>query len=255
MTRTGSPRSAETTRHRIGDLTVVAHRRGARDTEAGAPVFVLVHGIAVSSRYFQPTTDELALRGTVYALDMPGYGLSPHPGRDVSIADHAAALHGFLLAAGLHDPVIVGHSMGSQIVSRLAVDFPEDSDRLVLIAPTMPANERTLFRGAWRLLVDSRLNPIRADLVIASDYLFRCGIPYFMKQQRHLFADVVEDRLPLISAQTLVINGDRDLVVPVAWARRVAQAIPGARLELVSGPHVVMFSDPVRLADLIAGHA
>lgn len=262
MTRTSPGRpTAETTvttRHQVGDLTVVAHRlpfRSSADAPADVPVFVLVHGIAVSSRYYQPTADALSRRGTVYVVDLPGYGQSPTPKRDVSIADHAAALNGFLTDLGVDNPTIVGHSMGSQIVSRLVVDFPTATDRIVLMAPTMPANERTLFRGAWRLLVDARLNPIRADIVILNDYLFRCGIPYFMKQQRHLFSDRIELRLAEVAARTLVINGDRDLVVPVSWARRIADGLPDGRLEIVSGPHVIMFTDPERIAELVAGHA
>ncbi len=38
------------------------------------PAFVLVHGIGVSSRYFHPVAAFLAEHGTVYAIDLPGYG-------------------------------------------------------------------------------------------------------------------------------------------------------------------------------------
>lgn len=243
-----------TSRRAFGSLSMVVKRFPRRDDRDG-PVFVLVHGIGVSSRYYHPAAAELARRGTVYLVDLPGYGSAPDPRQDVSIADHAAVLGRFLETAGLVDPVIVGHSMGSQIVSQLALTAPHVAGRIVLMAPTMPAGERSLWRGLWRLIVDGMRNPVGANLIVVSDYLFRCGLPYFLRQSRHLFGDRIEDRLAGIRASTLVLNGDRDLVVPPDWARFVAEGIPGARLELVRGPHLIMYSDPVGIAAAITEHA
>jgi pimeloyl-ACP methyl ester carboxylesterase len=236
------------------DLSVVV-TRFPRISDGDGPAFVLVHGIGVSSRYFHPLATELAKRGAVYLVDLPGYGAAPDPRRDVSIADHAGVLARVLDDSGLVNPVLVGHSMGSQVVSRLVVDSPEITDRLVLLAPTMPAWERTFFRGAWRLIVDGARNPVRANLIIGWDYFVRCGMPYFFRQLPHLFGDRLEDRLDAIGAKTLVITGDKDLVVPAEWARFISDGIPDSRYETVEGPHVIMYTDPVRIAALVAEHA
>jgi pimeloyl-ACP methyl ester carboxylesterase len=241
-----------TSRRAFDDLTVVVERfPGA----AEGPAFVLVHGIGVSSRYFHPAAAELAKLGAVYLVDLPGYGAAPDPRRDVSIADHAGVLARVLTDSELRNPVLVGHSMGSQVVSRLAVDSPEVTDRIVLLAPTMPVGERSFFRAAWRLIVDGARNPVRANLIIGWDYFVRCGMPYFFRQLPHLFGDRIEERLPGIRAKTLVLTGDKDLVVPRPWAQFVARSVPGARFATVEGPHVIMYSDPVRVAALIAEHA
>lgn len=267
LRRAMSPRGEqEYRRHRVGpaefftsrrafdDLTVVV-KRFPRVAEGDGPAFVLVHGIGVSSRYFHPAAAELAKAGAVYLVDLPGYGAAPDPRRDVSIADHAGVLARVLEDSGLVNPVLVGHSMGSQVVSRLAVDSPEVTDRIVLLAPTMPADERRLWPAALRLLVDGARNPLRANLIIGWDYFVRCGMPYFFRQVRHLFGDRIEDRLAGIRAKTLVLIGDKDLVVPERWARFVAESIPGARFETVKGPHVIMYSDPVHVAAFIVEHA
>jgi len=247
-----SRRGYEASRKAFDDLTVTVKRYPGA---APGPSFVLVHGIGVSSRYFHPAALELAKHGTVYVVDLPGYGSAPDPKRDVSIADHAGVLARVLEDSSLVNPVLVGHSMGAQVVSRLAVDSPDVTDRLVLLAPTMPIGERNLWQGATRLIADGVRNPLRANLVIGWDYFVRCGLPYFFRQLPHLFDDRIEERLPRIAARTLVLCGDRDLVVRPAWARFVADGIPGARLQLVRGPHVIMYSDPVRVAALIAEHA
>jgi pimeloyl-ACP methyl ester carboxylesterase len=237
-------------------LTIVV-TRAEGTPPPGSPTFVLVHGIAVSSRYFAPTTAELVKLGTVYLVDLPGYGAAPKAakGRDVTISDHANVLASWLAASGLENPVVVGHSMGAQVVSRLAVDHPELTNRIVLMSPTMPAGERSLLTGGWLLAIDSVRNPPSADAVIMADYLFRCGIPYFFRQTKHLFGDHIEDRLAEVRAKTLVICGDKDLIVPRSWSQRVAEEIPDARLEIVSGPHVIMYHEPAHLAAVIAGHA
>lgn len=45
----------------------------------------------------------------------------------------------------------------------------------------------------------------------------------------------VESRLAEIKAETLVISGDRDTVVPTENSRNLAAAIPGSRLEIIKG--------------------
>ena len=248
------PASFFTSRRAFDDLTVVV-KRFPRIADGDGPAFVLVHGIGVSSRYYHPAAAELAKVGAVYLVDLPGYGAAPDPRRDVSIADHAAVLARVLEDSGLVNPVLVGHSMGAQVVSRLAVDSPRVTDRIVLLAPTMPADERRLWPAALRLLADGTRNPLRANLIIGWDYFVRCGMPYFFRQLPHLFGDRIEDRLAGIRAKTLVLIGDRDLVVPERWAHFVAESTPGARFETVRGPHVIMYSDPVRVAGFIAEHA
>ncbi len=231
-------------------------RRYPTSTEHG-PVFVLVHGIGVSSRYFQPAAAELAQHGEVYLVDLPGYGSAPKPrrGREVSIADHAAVLANVLRESGLVDPVLVGHSMGSQVVSRLAVDSPEVSGRIVLMAPTLYPGYRTLGAAVRRLLADIWREPLRVKAIAAVDYLVRCGIPYFLRQVPHLLGDRIEERLGDIRARTLVMRGDEDVIVPVEWSRRPAALVPRGSSVEAAAPHGVMSPARGSVAAAIAAHA
>jgi pimeloyl-ACP methyl ester carboxylesterase len=265
---TSRPESEYKTRHQgdaifytrrilYDDLAVVIRRfplvTGA--PKGGRP-FVLVHGIGVSSRYYHPTAAELAKLGTVFLVDLPGYGSAPDPHRDVSIVDHAGVLAKFLAAEGIDRPILVGHSMGTQVVSRLAFDYPNVTDRLVLIAPTMDPDARRFFTAAARLMRDSILHePAAVKALNLVDYLFRCGIPYFLRQVPHLLDDRIEDRLPELDVKALVMRGEKDVISPEGWSRRVAGLMKDADYATVPGPHVVMFTDPPRVAELIAGVA
>lgn len=212
--------------------------------------YVLVHGIGVSARYFQPLAVELARTGRVWLIDLPGYGSAPDPERDVSIVDHSEVLFDAITEAGIENPVIVGHSMGCQVVSELAVRHPEASDSIVLLAPTIERGKRSLLTQALRLSLDMLLEPPRANWVVLTDYVFRCGIPYYLRQLPHLLGDEIEQRMPRLTARTLIVTGDRDRVVPVHWARELVALAPNASLAVVEGPHVIMFTDP----DAIARH-
>lgn len=264
--RTDEPRHGERPRKRRGvtfysstpryDDLAVAIKRFPRAAAApdGRP-FVLVHGIGVSSRYFHPLAEELAKSGEVFLVDLAGYGSAPNPRRDVSIALHADVLCTFLERDGITNPVLVGHSMGTQVVSQLAFDHPEISDRLVLIAPTIYPPERSLARQALNLAKDMLRESPASNLIILTDYFVRCGIPYYLAQARHLFSDHIENRLPQIETSTLVVRGDSDPIVPRVWAEAVAELMPNATFAEVDGPHVVMHSDPLTTARLIVRHA
>lgn len=245
-----------TSRLLFDDLAVVIKEfAAAREVAVDAPPFVLVHGIGVSSRYFHPVAAQLNRFGRVYLVDLPGYGAAPNPRRDVGITDHARVLALFLRQAGIVNSILVGHSMGSQVVTQLTLDYPGLSDRLVLMAPTMDRRARTLPRAAFRLGLDMFREPLRSNFVVLSDYFIRCGIPYYLRQLPHLLQDRPEERLPLITAKTLVLRGDRDLVCPEDWARELTALLPNGSFSTVEGPHVVMFTDPVTVAERIAEHA
>jgi len=139
------------------DLAVVIERFPGR--AATSRCFVLVHGIGVSSRYFHPLATELANSGEVFLIDLAGYGAVPNPKRDVPIQLHADVLGNLLQRAGVENPVLVGHSMGTQVVSQLASDAPQSSDRLVLIAPTVNPPDR-------RFSTEGRLTSIEARTLV-----------------------------------------------------------------------------------------
>ena len=62
-------------------MVVDAHGQVTRGAASGArPAIVMVHGIGTSHRYFSRLHRELESNGTVYPLDLPGFGGSPKAG-------------------------------------------------------------------------------------------------------------------------------------------------------------------------------
>jgi pimeloyl-ACP methyl ester carboxylesterase len=245
--RTVRGRRYFTSRQQHDDLTIVVERFPGPD-EIPARTYVLVHGIGVSSRYFHPLAAELSRSGRVFLVDLPGYGAAPDPRRDVTLDDHAAALAGFLREVDLRSPVIVGHSMGTQVVSVLAARHPDVTDTVVMLAPTMVPTARTPWRAIGHLLLDGTREPPAVWAISVVDYVVRCGLPYLVRQMPHMLRDRMEDRVAAHGARTLVINGDRDPIVPSAWAAELSRAHPHGEFREVRGPHVIMHTDPVMIA-------
>ena len=102
-----------------------------------APTVVLVHGVAVSSRYLVPLAEALAPRARVFVPDLPGYGRSDRPaGRDLTVPELADALLDWLDRVGLDRPHLLGNSFGCQVIADLAARHPDRVDRIVLQGPT-----------------------------------------------------------------------------------------------------------------------
>jgi pimeloyl-ACP methyl ester carboxylesterase len=239
-------------RQRHEELTIIVERfPGSQVVPVGGGTprsYVLVHGIGVSSRYFRPLAVELAKTGAVYLVDLPGYGAAPNPRREVTLTDHAAVIASFLRETNLVNPVIVGHSMGTQIVSLLAAKHPDVTDRIVVLAPTMEPTARTPGRAIGRLLHDSTREPPIVFWIAITDYLVRCGLPYLLRQMPHMLTDRIEDRVGTNHANTLVINGDRDPIAPTPWVRELGKDDARTTFRQVHGPHVIMHTDPVMIA-------
>jgi pimeloyl-ACP methyl ester carboxylesterase len=103
-----------------GHLVSVRHWRGP---DPGSAAVVLVHGI-VSGRYLLPTGRVLARRYRVLAPDLPGFGQSWRPARSRDIDEQADVVAEVIENAGVDEPTVVGHSVGSQVAVSLAVRHP-----------------------------------------------------------------------------------------------------------------------------------
>lgn len=99
-----------------GDLYVRVSTVG----DAGERPFLLVPGIGVSSDYFERLAPVLNRFGPVHALDLPGFAGVPHPGKALTIRQYADLVGAVIDDLALNDPIVVGHSMGTQMVVDLA---------------------------------------------------------------------------------------------------------------------------------------
>ena len=237
--------------------------------ETGSSV-ILLHGggldcAALTYRY---AIAPLARDHRVFAPDLPGYGRTDKPKVDYTIDYYVAFLDRFMDILGLERASLVGLSMGGGIALGFTLSHPDRVDRLVLVdayglggeAPwpflsylyvhipglselTLRLTMRSRTVMKWSLRANTLGNPEAAtdDLV---EEIRRLAHPdsarafaSFQKSElgwtglRTNFAD----RLSEIAVPTLIVHGEMDRLVPVAWARRAHERIHGSRLVILPG--------------------
>lgn len=216
-------------------------------TRAGdpdAPALVLVHGIGMSGRYFRPLVDVLARDSHVLAVDLPGFGASERPREVLDIAGLADVVAGLVGGLALRAPVLVGHSMGCQVVTEVLAAHAGVAAGGVLIGPVVDDDARSATRQGLRLLRDGRHEPMRVNALITADYL-RAGPRRYLATLPHMLGYRIHDRIGLVTDPVLVVRGANDPIAPSSWVRRLADAAPrGTAAEVPDAGHVAMYSHP-----------
>lgn len=226
-------------------------RQGAVGQGGDAPAVVLVHGSVISSSYMAPTARMLAPSCCVYAPDLPGFGWSFRPPRALDVPGMAGALAAWMDAIGLPEAVLIGNSLGCQVVAELAVRFPSRVTRAVLVAPTIDPSARTFPRQLARWLMDCPLEHPSLGLLLLRDCLLS-GPFRLVPTIRHMLRDRIEEKLPRMGAPTLVVRGGRDPIVPQRWAEEAAGMLPDGRLVVLpGGAHCLNYSSPERLVRVV----
>lgn len=185
------------------------------------PDFVLVHGIGVSSRYFVPLAEELSRTGDVYLIDLPGFARLPRPRTPLTIAGFAAALDAIVGQLALDQPVLVGHSMGAQVVTELLAGGENighfvDEAGAVLIGPPVNHRERRLLPLVWRFLQSSRHEPSAIRRIAVAAYL-STGPEWFFSVLPHMMNYPIEERIRQVPCPVTILRGEYDAVAPQPW--------------------------------------
>src|SRR5690348_12790329 len=121
---------------------------------ASAPTVVLVHGLAVSSGYMVPTALRLAPYYHVCAPDLPGFGKSAKPSHILNVPELADALASWMEVMQLPPAVLLGNSLGCQIIVDFALRYPERITHAVLVGPAIDQRAHTVHQQAFRLALD-----------------------------------------------------------------------------------------------------
>ena len=278
-------RSVHDAELRLQHRVVHGYRRAYRVAGEG-PALVLIHGIGDSSATWADLIPDLARSHTVIAPDLLGHGSSDKPRADYSVAAYANGVRDLLTTLDIESATLVGHSLGGGVAMQFAYQFPERTERLILVSAggvggeVNPVLRAVSLPGAHLMLSALRLPGMRLQVGI------------FLRLMRLLDTDLGQDApelLNLVDAlpdatsrsafirtlravvdwrgqavtmldrcyltegmPTMLLWGDRDSVVPVRHAHGAHAAMPGSRLEIlpVEG-HFPFRTDPARFVGLL----
>ena len=207
------------------------------------PPVVLVHGLGVSSRYMVPLALALAPSYRVFAPDLPGFGQSERPPSVPGVRALAFWLKAWMEVVGVRDAVVIGNSMGCQIIAELADIEPATIRAAALLGPTMDDSAGAVAH-VLRLLQDQFHEPLPLVPLQAFDYLkngpLRTALT-FRQALRHKMAE----RIACLTAPTLIMRGTSDPIVSQQWVERLAARLPNGRLITVrDAGHAVNYNSP-----------
>jgi pimeloyl-ACP methyl ester carboxylesterase len=228
-------------------------RTTAPDADEATPTFVMVHGIGVSHRYFGPLRDAIRTTGDTLTFDLPGFGASPKPDRPWSVEDYAAFIGRILDEVGLTNVVLIGHSMGAQFVTELAVSRPALVSHVVLIGPVTDPRRATAVQQGLALARDSFKEPMSGNVVIFADYL-RAGPRWYLTMLAPMLDYRTDLAIRRVAVPVLVIRGGKDPVASPGWCSVLAsEASEGSLVEIRKRRHLVQYSAPTETARAITG--
>jgi len=235
-----------------------------------APPVILMHGFIYSLESFDAWAHALKADYRVIRFDLLGHGLSgPDPQQRYSPEERAEFLGAVMDALGVERAIIGGNSLGGLAAWRFAAASPDRVGALILIspggypangvgdAPLSPPPPMALFLktapdvGVAYALGniygdDSKVTPEKIKLV--GDMMREQGNgDAFVQSIEEFSLPDPEPLLRSITAPTLILWGGDDIVIPVENGRRMAAAIPDARLIVYDGVgHVAQEEAPER---------
>lgn len=244
---------------------------------AGEPL-LLLNGIAMSAASWEPIAAPLAARFRVIRCDLRGQLLSPgEPPPDLE--GHLADVVGLLDRLEVERTHLVATSFGAAVAALLAARHPDRVRSLVTVASATGFTEGmadevarwregalAAVRGGDRGVLSDVLEPVaysaawlaahRAERALRRQQIAALPERWFTDLAALLATAggaSVAAELPSIRCPTLVVAAGDDAFIPRERCRAIAEAIPGARFEVVEGAgHAVVVERPEELVRRIA---
>ncbi|HEV3000456.1 MAG TPA: alpha/beta hydrolase [Solirubrobacteraceae bacterium] len=254
--------------------------RAVNYVELGSgPPILFVHGLGGCWQNWLENLLAFAGDHRVVAVDLPGFGFSEMPREKISISGYGVFVDRFCEEVGIDAATFVGNSMGGFVSAECAIKFPHRVERLVLVAAAGIStgnfrSERLLKamyvgesvaqwvtarvvgrsrelagrprgRQAIMWFVTPRAAGLSPELVI--EQARGAGKPGFLQALDALTDYPIRDRLGEVRAPTLVVWGEKDLLVPVEDAEVFHELVPDSRLVVYEDTgHVPMLERPER---------
>lgn len=259
------------------------HIREFGEARVGEPAILMIHGLAGQlSHYTYGVVGRLAERHRIVVVDRPGSGYSTRaPDTSADLSAQAASMAALIRTLGPGQAFVVGHSLGGAVALTLALEHPRQVAGLALLAPLthMRDDVPPVFKGlaiespfvrklvAWTLAIPASVKNSAATLeavfgpeAVPRDFATKGGGLLSLRPSTFLSASAdmqaLPAHLPLVQARygelrlpVHVLYGKDDRILDwKANGQALVDKVPGAKLELVEGGHML----PVTQAALSA---
>jgi pimeloyl-ACP methyl ester carboxylesterase len=232
----------------------------------GIPVIAL-HGVTDSWRSFEPVLPHLAGTLRVFALSQRGHGGTEATASGYALTDFADDVVAFLDAQRLEQAIIVGHSMGSAVALRLAIEQPRRVAALALLGAFAGFRGNRELEAFWQNDLSQLVDPVGYEFArdfqastlaqpvpaaffeIVMQECLKCPARVWGAAFSGMFADSFVEQLAAVTAPTLLLWGRHDAFSHRKDQQRLLAGIAGSRLvEYADAGHALHWEEPARVA-------
>ena len=253
----------------MGRVITTGHAAiGVDEAGSGDAVPILfLHGVGSDKSVWTPQLAHFGATRRAVAFDYPGYGESDPAQTGTTRDDFAAAILGAMDTLSIESAHVCGLSLGGVIAIAMHHAAPERAKSLILadsfaVHPDGAAiHERAT--KASRALTMKQLAEQRTPVILAAGAsqeihdevcrtMARIDPDAFRIGSEAVWLADQRERVAGIHVPTLVVVGDQDKVTPLALSEELAAAIPGARLQIISGAgHLTNLEMPDRFNAIV----
>ncbi len=250
---------------RVGNLDIHYFTGGK-----GEPLVVVHGGTGGGAKEWLENMTELCQHFTIYAPDLPGFGLSQPISGDHGVNEFVEFLDDFTSCVGLESFYLAGHSIGGGIVLRYAVKSWHKVKKLVIINGMGVGKEIALWVRLMSLSALCRSVGVaaatfmrsvaKAVTAVYAPFRFMNPLPIAMVllgASMTIFrqeAAVLVPQLAALMIPTLLVWGAKDNIVPVSNAYAAAKLVPGCQVHVFEdGGHSVYRHKVKEFAHLLTG--
>jgi len=231
---------------------------------------VLIHGLGASAERWEKVIPLFAKHFRVIIPDLIGFGYSDKPLADYTLDFFSSFLEKFFAAANIQHLILIGSSLGGQIVAEYTADHPQNVEKLILVSPSGVMKKSTPALDAYIMaaLYPNEQNAKNAfelmessgkyiDEKIINGFIERMKLPNaklaFMSTLLGLKnAKVITLKLQSMVTPTLIIWGANDPVIPIQHADEFIASIKDCRfLRMDNCGHTPYVQDPNSFASLV----
>lgn len=267
---------------------IAYHDSGAGHSETAAekPVLFFVHGLGLNHLFWKYAVQHLQAGYRCIAIDLPGHGESWEARGNFSMSFYASTLRSFIEEMKLKDITLIGHSMGGQISVIAALQLQAVIDKLILVCPAgiekfteeegakIIAGAEFLYKsqGDISQIVNTyaqhfsmhaeRVRELADDHILQSTERAALFNEMVIASVKGMLNEPVSAFLPHLHQPTLVIYGEKDLLIPNRWVHPTMtifdveelakKKIVHARTKMVPlCGHYLPFEQPAVFGDLV----
>jgi len=224
--------------------------------KSGATPVLMIQGLGASKNAWNLQRIAMATRFRIISFDNRGAGRSDKPTEPFTLEQMADDALAVLDAAGIETAHVVGASMGGVISQIVAVKYPHRVRSLTLVCTACRNHPwRQELLQSWAKTAEEKgmieVGKEAAQWVM-SPRSFRRLVPAFTwmgplaaLRPRHSFVSQIDailntredlvDQLSTITAPTMVIVGNQDILTPRGDSEEIAERIPNSELVVISG--------------------